>query len=271
MENGKYLLMEVIEREISIPVRFFSYKQAYQEMRRRYAQATGIDLENPNSEEREQIERELRERSAHTEQHGQIFDWKLFYEMKFGRLSTKIPIPETFGTLYLEDGPQKNPKWPISGGDIPKYDEGPITIGDTVKDSDYAIHWVRLESMLVCDRNLLVNISRRDLEDKGFVSGVEVVIDGRKYLCRLLTHVGYEEEALGLDEWFVMMEEESENDDLWHWNGCCSWSGDEGVQLPNGKVVCETWGFDRAGRHRDGKNEESREYVGFRPVLIPID
>lgn len=44
-DNNKYLLAEVIEREISAPVWFHTYKEAYEEMRCRCAQAAGINLD----------------------------------------------------------------------------------------------------------------------------------------------------------------------------------------------------------------------------------
>lgn len=80
MDNNKYLLIEVIERVISVPARFPTYEEAYEEMRRRYAQATDIDLDNPDPDELERIEEEIQENSAYTERHGQNFDWQLFHE-----------------------------------------------------------------------------------------------------------------------------------------------------------------------------------------------
>ena len=64
-------------------------------------------------------------------------------------------------------------------------------IGDTPSDPAQQLQWVRIEDegrlLLISDRVLLMRISWDDLNEAGYVQGRPVAIDGRRYLCRLLT------------------------------------------------------------------------------------
>ncbi len=53
------------------------------------------------------------------------------------------------------------------------------------------LKWVKIKdgnkTLLICDRNILNNISWDTLNETGYVDGTKITIDGNDYLCRLLT------------------------------------------------------------------------------------
>lgn len=65
------------------------------------------------------------------------------------------------------------------------------TFGDTPSADANKLQWVKIKdgdkTLLICDRNILVNVSWDDLNGQGYVTGKTVTIDGAKYKCRLLT------------------------------------------------------------------------------------
>lgn len=71
---------------------------------------------------------------------------------------------------------------PLSPGR--QYEGGPITIGDTP-----AFGWMEFfklnENMYISTQVWLPQITWRQLERQGFISGVVVKIDGQNYLCRM--------------------------------------------------------------------------------------
>ena len=65
------------------------------------------------------------------------------------------------------------------------------TFGDTPSADANKLQWIKIKDgdkvLLICDRNILVNVSWDDLNGQGYVTGKTVTIDGAKYKCRLLT------------------------------------------------------------------------------------
>lgn len=76
----KYILIEVMEREIATPQFFNTYEEAFEQMCRFMAQALGISYEEFNSakEEFDNCDTGLTKFSAWTERHGNNFDWAIF-------------------------------------------------------------------------------------------------------------------------------------------------------------------------------------------------
>lgn len=76
----KYVLIEVVEREISTPQFFETYEDAYEQMCRFMAQALGYSYEEFVSEKEDfdNIDTCLNKFDAWTERYGNNYDWKIF-------------------------------------------------------------------------------------------------------------------------------------------------------------------------------------------------
>lgn len=73
------------------------------------------------------------------------------------------------GTLYLDDIPQQNPQNPVFGGDIPEYLSGTaIRLGDSDKDTNKQLHFIKAGNILIADRNILTNMTWDALYAQGF-------------------------------------------------------------------------------------------------------
>lgn len=78
----------------------------------------------------------------------------------------------SLGTLYMNDKPIQNPKIPVLNGDIPRYHPGArLQIKDSSEDKRLQIHWIKIGNSLICDRNLIRNISWNDLDKLDLVYG----------------------------------------------------------------------------------------------------
>lgn len=74
-----------------------------------------------------------------------------------------------FGTLYLDDTPQQNPQNPVFGGDIPVYLPGAaIRLGDSDKDTNKQLRFIKAGNILIADRNILTNMTWDTLYAQGF-------------------------------------------------------------------------------------------------------
>ncbi len=81
----------------------------------------------------------------------------------------------TFGTLYMDDVPLHNPKNPILNGDIPHYQPGAkLRFNNTSNNKDYQVHWVKVGGTLICDRNLVQDLSWNDLNRQSLVLGKRI-------------------------------------------------------------------------------------------------
>lgn len=170
-----------------------------------------------------------------------------------------------FGTLYLNNIPQKNPKNPIHNGDIPMYDgKSSVVIGDTVQGKE--IDWIRPEgiNVLVADRVLLSKISWNKLKEVGLVTGRTITIDGVPYTCRLL---GVGEERYRLGEWDTLLSSTTTSDAVWHWKNMLFW-GQEKCSMDDRSCVVR--GFKNFDEWDTRPMSAESELVGYRPVLMPL-
>lgn len=76
----RWVLVEVIEREISIPAFFGRREEAIAEMRRRFAEVLGVEPRELAGIEYDVGDTFIGEVHAYTEKHGQNFDWRIFEE-----------------------------------------------------------------------------------------------------------------------------------------------------------------------------------------------
>ena len=81
-EAATYLLIEVIEREVSVPEQYATFEQAQEAMFQKAAEATGVEVETVReayfSGEEMECGAVILESSAYCERHGQNFDWMIF-------------------------------------------------------------------------------------------------------------------------------------------------------------------------------------------------
>jgi hypothetical protein len=196
---------------------------------------------------------------------------------------------------------------PVSGvgvGDIPDFntltDMSKWVIGDTPSNSAQKLKWHKIKdgskTLLICDRNILANVSWNDLNGQSLVSGKTITIDGQQYLIRLLTggsnyrsgSDSYSGGAPSSNEWdrFITREEaisglaapvssdldstlnttdkDSTHNQLWNWFGMYSWTqetytGNSSYRAFRGYISARFWSFIGASYRLD--------YVGWRPVL----
>lgn len=196
---------------------------------------------------------------------------------------------------------------PVSGvgvGDIPDFntltDMSKWVIGDTPSNSAQKLKWHKIKdgskTLLICDRNILANVSWNDLNGQSLVSGKTITIDGQQYLIRLLTggsnyrsgSDSYSGGAPSNNEWdrFITREEaisglaapvssdldstlnttdkDSTHNQLWNWFGMYSWTqetytGNSSYRAIRGCDSARYWGYGDASL-RTG-------IVGWRPVL----
>ena len=170
-----------------------------------------------------------------------------------------------FGALNLDGKIQPVPQHPTRDGDIPQYNgKATISFGTlALKDS---ISWVKPNNsnLLVADRVLLVKVSWEDLDKNGFVAGKTVLFNGLCFRCRLL-QVGEKESVF--NEWDKVLDETSEDNDLWHWEKECFWEANISTCNAPARTVrgynSALYWYNRSAAYRGAD-------VGFRPILEPL-
>lgn len=198
-----------------------------------------------------------------------------------------------FGTLYLDDEKQKLPNDLIDFQDIPIYKGQKIEIRDTDKNDENKLSWVEIndnnKKLLICDRNILKEISWENLNEQNLAFGKVIVIEGKKYLLRLLS--GYSEN----NEWdkYILnfsniegipkctdydiaddVELDSEeklngdNNNLWNWYNFSSLTQSE---YSKNQKLCIIRGFYSTMYSDQLDKNLKDETVGYRPVLELIE
>jgi len=202
------------------------------------------------------------------------------------------------GTLYLDDKKQKKPVDFLGFEDIPEYMGQKIQIRDTDKNDQNKLSWIEIndndKKLLICDRNILKQISWDELNEQGLIFGKVVIIDCKKYILRLLTGCD-ENKDYTLNEWdrYIVnidnivdlpictdydkdnnsKEEDSvenlngDNNNLWNWYKFSSITQNECSR--NQKYIIR--GFYSAIYSNQSDKDLKYETVGYRPVLELIE
>lgn len=193
-----------------------------------------------------------------------------------------------FGTLYLDDEKQKRPVDFQEFKDVPVYLGQKIEIRDTDKNHKNKLSWIEIndnnKKLLISDRNILKEVSWNELNDQNLVFGKVVVIDGKKYILRLLTGLN-EKQDLKVNEWdkYIVnvdnivglpvsadyetdynLKDDEDNDNLWHWYNFGSYTQSE---CSKGKKSCITRGVSFVEDSSESEKDLKYETVGYRPVL----
>jgi len=202
----------------------------------------------------------------------------------------------TFGTLYLNGSKQKCPMDLAKYDDVYEYMGEKIEIKSSDKSDENKLAWVEIndnnKKLLICDRNILKGMSWDELNNQNLVFGKVVIIDGQKYILRLLK--GGDKKKDDVDnEWnrYIVNEDKlsglpistefdtsekinnsnldkinGENNSLWHWIDMCSLT-----QNIKREKSCIIRGFYSNAYLNDVKKEVSYKTVGYRPVLEAIN
>ena len=174
------------------------------------------------------------------------------------------------------------------------------SIGNTPPAEANQLQWIKIvdgdKTLLICDRNILVNVSWDDLNGVGWVKGKKITIDGAEYNLRLMTggsnyrsgSDAYSGGAPANNEWdrFVTREEVIEglpaptssdldsstnatdlngaSNKLWNWYYCYSWAqetytGSSSNRATRGSYSARNWIYSSSSFRTSD--------VGFRPVL----
>ena len=74
-------------------------------------------------------------------------------------------------SLYMNEEVHKNPNNPTHHGDVPDYIPGAeITLDDRDSNPENWLYVIKYKDLLWADRNVLKNISLKDLTNQGFIS-----------------------------------------------------------------------------------------------------
>lgn len=198
------------------------------------------------------------------------------------------------GTLYLDDKKQKRPCDFNEFTDVPVYMGEKIEIRDTDKNDEDKLHWVEVDDdgrkFLICDRNILKQVSWNELNNQDLVLGKVIILDGKKYILRILSGDS-NKKIRNLNEWdrYIVNNDnieglplstdddkqniaeedkinrsDSENNKLWHWNSSSSFTQNENLKNKN---FCIIRGFYSNMYSNNSNKDMAYETVGYRPVL----
>lgn len=123
-----------------------------------------------------------------------------------------------------------------------------------------AVDFIYIEGIgYVADRNARKNISYVEIEECGYVKGKKIVIDGVKYICRILK----------CTEWDDCMDY-ADYDTVWHWDDAYSWV--RSLEYERSKCSYRLLrGYTSSSQLVSNyPSKSSNALNGFRPVLEPI-
>ena len=134
----------------------------------------------------------------------------------------------------------------------------PFSIG--ASNPQKLITWNRANKLLIAAEPVLVNISYKQIDEVGYISGKVINIDGRYYFCRSLK-LGKTDDADS--EWKKALRATNTSDKTWNWSKNYFWGQEESDLYPGERVFCGYLGHDFWGV----TTPEKFVGLGFRPVL----
>ena len=171
------------------------------------------------------------------------------------------------GTLRILGAAVPAPQKPYYKGDVLGYNGTDFEIGDTVPGKE--ITWLKLGDLWVCDRNILQGISWDTLNEKGYVFGKEVEIDGEKYKLRMLTGSDGNDYGAGCDnEWDKLMDEYNEDNELLHYKDMYSWCQETDSDYTSYRSIR---GYNTARGYVGYTSSNAGASLGWRPALEKLN
>ena len=213
------------------------------------------------------------------------------------------------GTLYVANAKKARPTKPWYGtngsasstGNLLDYGNGSntIEIKDTDSNDAYKLQWVEVndgsDKILICDRNLLMNITWDRLNALGFCGakgkGKTITIDGQQYELFMLTggtSSSVQTETTASNEWDKYIgnvgkysglptpqSQDLQNsgssanfstahNKIWNWAGCYSWCQNT---TTSGSSYRACRGYYGARIWSGGNSSGYYNYIGWRPAL----
>ena len=170
------------------------------------------------------------------------------------------------GSLMVKGGIVQIPEDPTCDGDMIGYNRPDIMITNTKR--GFEIAWLHLkDNIYICDRGLINCVSWDTLEKAGYVSGKEVMIDGKRCRIRLMTGSNGIPGTYGRDrcnEWDELMDKYGENNNLTHYKNMQTWCQEADCNYSDYRSVR---GYRSARDYCGYHATSSRTYVAFRPAL----
>lgn len=170
------------------------------------------------------------------------------------------------GSLMVKGGIVQIPEDPTCDGDMIGYNRPDIMITNTKR--GFEIAWLHLkDNIYICDRGLINCVSWDTLEKAGYVSGKEVMIDGKRCRIRLMTGSNGIPGTYGKDrcnEWDELMDKYGENNNLTHYKDMQTWCQEADCNYSDYRSVR---GYRSARDYCGYHATNSSTYAAFRPAL----
>lgn len=171
-----------------------------------------------------------------------------------------------FGSLMVKGGIVQIPEDPTCDGDMIGYNRPDIMITNTKR--GFEIAWLHLkDNIYICDRGLINRVSWDTLEKAGYVSGKEVMIDGKRCRIRLMTGSNGILGTYGKDrcnEWDELMDKYGENNDLTHYKDMYTWCQETNCDYSDCRSIR---GYDSARGCNYSDASFASTLFAFRPAL----
>lgn len=187
----------------------------------------------------------------------------------------------------------------LAPGNIPEFETDPDwsnwALTDSPTDPSKRLNWHVFQDvrsrLMVADRMLLARVSWQDLDEAGYVQGTTIIIDGKRFRCRLLTGGDAPQKdpyqgAAGANEWDLMVggavpnapvpaaadhatplgpdHLKSAHNRSWNWFGAVSWTAEPVASRTDGRV-CR--GYHGPTYFYVNTVDHRHEDIGWRPVL----
>ena len=163
-----------------------------------------------------------------------------------------------FGSFYIDGQPEFSMLCP----DLRSRYTANIAFGNTVEGRE--MPWVKLGDLFVATKCACTGISWSDLNERGYIFGYPVQIDGRFYLCRSL-QVGTAKDCP--NEWNACLDAYGDSESFWNWNKLF-W----GQETSKGNYAERIVRGMQTARARSAFLSITQSgAIGFRPVLEPLD
>ncbi len=170
------------------------------------------------------------------------------------------------GSLMVKGGIVQIPEDPTCDGDMIGYNRPDIMITNTKR--GFEIAWLHLkDNIYICDRGLINCVSWDTLEKAGYVSGKEVMIDGKRCRIRLMTGYNGIPGTYGKDrcnEWDELMDKYGENNNLTHYKDIYAWCKEVNCDYSDCRSLR---GYASARGYSYSNTPDTDTLVAFRPVL----